>query len=108
MVRPNLAHVVDELYNYFHLGTQKIVQNRLNPLGHSVHSYLVDRNRPFSENVFGVRVVFGSLYQEFHFSSTLLISTYNEPEWISCCTIVRVLYHRVKVVCSWPLDGATE
>ena len=67
--------MVDELYNYFHLGTQKTVQNRLNPLGHSVHSYLVDCSHPYFRKMFGVRAVFDSLYQEFHFSSTLLNPT---------------------------------
>ena len=73
VVRPNLVHVADELYNYFHLGTQKIVQNRLNPLDHSVRNYLVDRNHPFLTTVRCpgcVRNMFGGLYQEFHFSST--------------------------------------
>ena len=75
MVRPNLAHVVDELYNYFHLGIRKTVQNRQNLLGHSVHNYLVDRSHPyFEKNVRKMFAVFGSLYQEFHFSSTLFNS----------------------------------
>ena len=75
MVRPNLAHVVDELYNYFHLVIRKTVQNRQNLLGHSVHNYLVDRSHPyFEKNVRKMFAVFGSLYQEFHFSSTLFNS----------------------------------
>ena len=102
MVRPNLAHVVDELYNYFHLGIRKTVQNRQNLLGHSVHNYLVDRSHPyFEKNVRKMFAVFGSLYQEFHFSSTL----YNLQEWISCGTIVRILYHRLttwwRLVTTW-------
>ena len=43
----NLIHVADELYNYSHLAIQRIVQNRLNPLDHSVRNYLVYHNRPF-------------------------------------------------------------
>ena len=63
VVGPNLVHVADELYNYFHLGTQKIVQNRLNPLDHSVRNYLVVRNHPyFSVRCPGfVRNVFGGI-----------------------------------------------
>ena len=94
MVRPNLAHVVDELYNYFHLGIRKTVQNRQNLLGHSVHNYLVDRSHPyFEKNVRKMFAVFGLCSVVFIKSFTLVPRYFNLQEWISCGTIVRILYH---------------
>ena len=98
--------MVDELYNYFHLGIRKTVQNRQNLLGHSVHNYLVDRSHPyFEKNVRKMFAVFGLCSVVFIKSFTLvpryLIQPTNEPEWISCCTIVRIFYHRDDFVTTW-------
>ena len=94
MVRPNLAHVVDELYNYFHLVIRKTVQNRQNLLGHSVHNYLVDRSHPyFEKNVRKMFAVFGLCSVVFIKSFTLV------PRYLIQPTRVDIMwYHSADII----------